>query len=169
MDAKLFRFGDDGDIPNHPRWPMIVYAQAFDPAKADDMAVAFEECFAAHGWGKGWRNGIYSFAHYHSVTHEVLGIAAGKATVRFGGGAGDAFKVEAGDAVLLPAGTGHQRLSSSADLLVIGAYPPGARYDLMRAGEKDKAAIRKRIAAVAKPAVDPIGGKDGPMLSAWAI
>jgi uncharacterized protein YjlB len=167
MDVRLFRFVDDGDIPNNPRWPMIVYAKIFDPAKEKDLAVAFEKRFAANGWGNGWRNGIFAFPHYHSNAHEALGIARGTATVRFGGEEGDVLTVSAGDAVLLPAGTGHQRLSSSHDLLVIGAYPPGPQNDLMHAGEKDKDGIRKRIAAVPKPAADPFGGKDGPTQSAW--
>jgi uncharacterized protein YjlB len=167
MDVQFFRFDDDGDIPNNPRWPMIVYAKVFDPKAVKDMAVAFEERFAANGWGNGWRNGIFNFPHYHSNQHEALGIARGTARVRFGGSSGGEFTVSAGDAVLLPAGTGHQRLSSSPDLLVIGCYPPGPHNDLMRDGEADKTAIRKRIAAVPKPASDPIGGKDGPTKSAW--
>ncbi len=58
-------------------------------------------------------------------------------------------------------------MSSSPDLLVIGAYPPGSKYDLMRSGESDKAAIRTRIAKVAKPGTDPVSGAVGAMLSLW--
>jgi uncharacterized protein YjlB len=72
-----------------------------------------------------------------------------------------------GDAVLLPAGTGHQLISGSADLLVVGAYPPGPDRDLMRAGEVDSNGVRARIASVAKPNTDPICGRDGPMIGAW--
>ena len=137
-----------------------------DPS-VEDSATAFEAMFAAHGWGKGWRNGIFSFIHYHSNAHEVLGIAKGQATVHLGGRGGMDFKLSAGDAVLLPAGTGHQLMSSSNDLLVIGAYPPGPDRDLMRSGEKDKLGIRQRVRAIRKPATDPIFGAEGPMLPAW--
>lgn len=166
MKISSFTFTDDGDVPNHPRWPMIVYQGVFEADEAD-AAQAFEALFARHGWGDGWRNGIFAFPHYHSNAHEVLGIAAGEAVVRFGGGNGREIKVKKGDAVLLPAGTGHQRLSASADLLVIGAYPPGAANDLKRADEADKALIRTRIGQVAKPALDPIVGQNGPAITLW--
>jgi uncharacterized protein YjlB len=87
--------------------------------------------------------------------------------VRFGGKGGETLKVKAGDAVLIPAGVGHKRLSASDDLLVVGAYPKREWADLMREGAEDKAGIRKRIAAVARPEADPVAGKDGPMAKAW--
>jgi uncharacterized protein YjlB len=166
MRTDAFFFADGGDIPNHPRWPMIVYTRAIDPT-ASDPAAAFERMFERHDWGDGWRNGIFRFAHFHSNAHEALGIAAGRARVRFGGGAGSVFEVAAGDAVLLPAGTGHELVSSSPGLLVIGAYPRGPRRDLMRAGEGDGQAIRRRIAAVARPDTDPVAGAQGVMTVSW--
>lgn len=166
MKISSFHFADDGDVPNHPRWPMIVYQNVFG-ADERDAAWAFEALFARHGWGDGWRNGIFAFPHYHSNTHEVLGIAAGDAVVRFGGASGREIEVMKGDVVLLPAGTGHQRLSSSADLLVIGAYPSGPACDLRRSGETDKIAIRARIGATSKPGTDPVVGTNGPAITLW--
>jgi uncharacterized protein YjlB len=166
MRTDIFYFADDGDIPNHPRWPLIVYAQAVAPA-VTDTALAFERLFHSHGWGDGWRNGIFPFAHFHSNAHEVLGIAAGRASVRFGGGAGRVLDVAAGDAVLLPAGTGHELISSSVDLLVIGAYPPGSHRDLKLANEVDWQGIRRRVAEVARPQSDPVAGAHGPMTVLW--
>lgn len=165
MKASAHSFADDGDVPNS-RLPLIVYAGAIDPA-AGDPAVAFERLFQSNGWGDGWRNGIYPFHHYHSTAHEVLGIAEGEAEVRFGGEAGATFHVRAGDAVLIPAGVGHKRLSSHPRLLVIGAYPAGQWADLMREGAGDKAGIRRRIAAVKMPKTDPVGGAGGPMAGFW--
>ena len=166
MPTEALSFVDDGDVPNHPRWPMIVYAQAIAGALTKSEN-AFDELFERNGWPVAWHNGIYPFTHYHSKTHEVLGIAKGEATVQFGGKSGKILTARAGDALLLPAGTGHKRISSSPDLLVIGAYPPGSKYDLMRSGESDKAAIRARIAKVAKPDTDPVSGTAGAMLSLW--
>ncbi len=166
MKAETFIFADDGDIPNN-RLPLIVYVGAIDPPK-DDVAGAFEDLFHRNGWGRSWRSVVFPFHHYHSNSHEVLGIAAGNVTLRTGGEAGGAtIEASTGDALLIPAGVGHKRLSPSDGLIVVGAYPPGPDYDLLREGAEDKARIRARIAAVALPATDPVGGKDGAMRTLW--
>ncbi len=167
MQIEALDFADDGDTPNHPRWPLIAYRGAVDAERlrADDHA--FDSLFEANGWPVGFRNGIYRFTHFHSVTHEVLGIARGHARVQFGGEFGAILTVGAGDAVLLPAGTGHRLIEADGDLLVIGAYPPGAAYDLVRDGEGGGAAVRARIAAVPRPATDPVLGSSGGLLSLW--
>ena len=166
MHASSHIFADDGAVPNNPRLPLIVYPAAVD-AGGGDVAAAFEALFGANGWGGGWRDGIFPFHHYHSTAHEVLGIAAGEAEVRFGGEAGETLRVKAGDAVLIPAGVGHKRLSASPDLLVVGAYPAGTGADLVREGAADRDGIRRRIASVAVPAADPVAGVDGPMTRLW--
>ncbi len=165
MHTGSHLFADDGDIPNNPRLPLIVYSGAIEDA--GDVTAAFEALFRANGWGGGWRNGIFPFHHYHSTAHEVLGIAAGEADVRFGGEAGETLHVSQGDAVLIPAGVGHKRLSASPDLLVVGAYPAGRGADLMREGAEGRDGIRRRIAAVPLPAADPVAGAGGPMTRLW--
>jgi uncharacterized protein YjlB len=167
MPTEALSFVDDGDVANHPRWPMIVYTQAIAPMTLKKSEYAFDELFERNGWPVGFRNGIYPFTHYHSNAHEVLGIARGEATVQFGGKSGKMLTARAGDALLLPAGTGHKLISSGPDLLVIGAYPPGSNRDLMRSGEVDKAGIRARIAKVAKPDTDPVSGAAGAMIKLW--
>ena len=62
--AHTYRFKDDGIIPNHPRWPLIIYKNAVQLPQSLDPAAVFEELFVSHGWGNSWRNGIYDFAHY---------------------------------------------------------------------------------------------------------
>ena len=166
MRATTILFADDGDIPNS-RFPLIVYQGAIDPASGNP-AEAFEALFHRNGWGKGWRNSVFPFHHYHSNTHEALGIATGEVTLRMGGEAGGQTLVaKAGDALLIPVGVGHKRLSSAEGLLVIGAYPPGPSADLLREGAEDKARIRARIAAVPLPPTDPIGGKGGAVMGLW--
>lgn len=164
--AHLFDFHDDGFVPNHPRWPLIVYRSVVRLPAAFDPASIFEQLFASHGWRRSWRNGVYDFVHYHSRIHEVLGVARGRGTVRFGGGRGRKFELKAGDVAILPAGTGHQRLASSDDFLVVGAYPSTGTYDLCRRIEdRDKALAA--IPTVARPRADPVFGSRGFLLEAW--
>jgi uncharacterized protein YjlB len=157
-------FRDDGLVPNNPL-PMLFYRGAID---AGDMADAIETLFAENGWGHGqWRNGIFPFVHYHSMIHEALGIARGRAKVRFGGDKGEVVDVQAGDLAVLPAGTGHQRLSSSDDLLVIGAYPGEGTYNLCRGEKREHDAALVTIPKVPMPASDPVLGKDGGLVKLW--
>ena len=165
-DATVF--ADDGAIPNNPRLPFILYRGAVDLSNCTDPAAVFEELFKSYGWGNSWRNGIYGFVHYHSSAHEVLGIARGSAKVRFGGDHGKVYDLAAGDVVVLPAGTGHQSLSAGNDLLVVGAYPPGAQYDECRASPQERARALQSIPKVPLPQMDPVYGAGGPLLEAWA-
>ena len=97
----------------------------------------------------------------------MLGIARGRATVEFGGAKGQALTVEAGDVVVLPAGTGHQCLWASPELVVIGAYPKSGKYDLCRGSKAEHAKAIGRIANVPPPDSDPVLGEDGPLMSLW--
>jgi uncharacterized protein YjlB len=170
MKAEAIHFADDGDIPNN-RLPLIFYAGALLPTT--DTASAFEALFQQNGWGDGWRYTVYPFHHYHSNVHEALGIAAGTAELRLGGEAqGRTVSVKPGDAVLIPAGVGHKRVSSSNDFLVVGVYPlganpPGTERDLLREGAEDKARIRARILQVGMPSTDPVAGIAGPLHEFW--
>ena len=166
IEPLAFRFADDGLVPNNPTLPFLVYRGAVDVA-GRDPAAAIERRFAAHGWGDMWRNGIYPFTHYHSRIHEALGVARGRARVRFGGKTGEELDIEAGDVAVLPAGTGHQRLSASADLLVVGAYPPQGTYDLCRATPSEHARAVTTIPMVPLPVTDPLYGADGPLIALW--
>jgi uncharacterized protein YjlB len=164
---EAFHFRDDGETPNNPRLPLVVFRGVVPPAGAGDPAAWFERTFASHGWGGGWRNGIYPFLHFHTGTHEVLGIACGRATVEFGGASGRTLEVAQGDAVVLPAGTGHRRVAASADLLVIGAYPRNGSFDQQRPGQMDFEAARRAVAAVPLPEMDPVAGRNGPLMELW--
>jgi uncharacterized protein YjlB len=168
-DVQAFHFEDDGETPNNPRLPMVVYRRALSLDGERDPALPFERAFSAHGWSDGWRNGIHPFLHFHTVAHEVLGIARGTATVEFGGANGKALVVEAGDVVVLPAGTGHRRLSASGDLLVVGAYPRNGSIDQKRPGQIDHAKATAAIADVPLPEMDPVHGRTGPLMQLWKV
>ncbi len=164
----LHRFTDDGVIPNHPLWPLVLYRGAVRLPAGVDPAAVFEGLFETHGWGDSWRNGIYDYAHYHSRIHEVLGIARGSGKVRLGGRRGRTLTLHAGDIAILPAGTGHQALSASADFLVIGAYPRFGTYDECTSLADRPKALRS-IPKVRRPAKDPVYGRDGPLTKLWRV
>src|SRR5436190_4569892 len=81
-------FEGDGKTPNNPRLPLLHYRDVLRSLDGLDPAALCEALFAAHGWAGSWRNGIYPFLHFHTATHEVLGIARGSAHVQFGGDRG---------------------------------------------------------------------------------
>jgi uncharacterized protein YjlB len=160
-------FADDGSIPNNPLLPFLVYRSAIDLSGTPDPEQVIEKTFARHGWGDMWRNGIYPYVHYHSRIHEALGIARGRAKVRFGGAAGTVLELAAGDVAVLPAGTGHQCLWAGPELCVIGAYPKSGKYDLCRGSKAEHAAALISIPMVPLPGTDPVLGQDGPLTRLW--
>ncbi len=163
----LCRFEDDGQTPNNPHFPLIHYPGAVTLEPQYDPAAVFEVLFAAHGWDACWRNGIYDFLHFHTHAHEVLGIALGHAKVQFGGRRGRCLELKAGDVVILPAGTGHKRISKSRDLLVVGAYPQGHEYNAPRPGDVRHTIAVRDISVVGVPGTDPVYGRHGPLRSLW--
>ena len=163
---RTVRFKDAGAIPNNAKLPVLIYKGA---VKLDnDPPAAVERVFQDNQWPPQWRDGIYPFHHYHSTAHEVLGIARGRVRVKLGGETGEEFTLEAGDVVVLPAGTGHKRIEGSSDLLVVGGYPPGQDWDLIREDEPNKkAAAVERIVRVPLPTSDPVAGEWGPLTELW--
>ena len=164
---ETFLFSDDGAIPNNPKLPVLVYRSAFDAS--GDGAAAVERLFETNGWPPQWRDGIFPFHHYHSTAHEVLGIAHGHVRVRLGGEAGRDFDLKAGDVVVLPAGTGHRRLTDRGELVVVGGYPPGPSWDLLRGEAGERPAALQNIARVPLPKSDPVHGKNRASARALAI
>lgn len=161
IQLESYSFSDDGWFPNSPL-PLLVYRGAL-PADA----TAMELRFSTSGWSNAWRNGIFGYHHFHSIAHEVLGIAAGEVDVEFGGPGGQAVEVRAGDIVIIPAGVGHRNIGQTSDLLVVGAYPGGADYDTRRGDPDEHGIMLRNIAAVALPDCDPVFGSEGPLHRLW--
>lgn len=84
-----------GAIPNHPRWPLLVYPAPV-PIHGGHPAVAFEALFDRNGWPPAWRNGVYPDHHFHCDAHEALGIFSGEVTVQCGGDGGVALTARPG-------------------------------------------------------------------------
>ena len=161
---EVFYFKDDGSIPNS-KYPMLVFHNAFSE-RGERGAKWLEQRFNDNDWSNSWRNGIFSFHHYHSITHEVLGIYSGSAMVHMGGEQGSKITIKAGDIIIIPAGVGHKNLESE-NLGVVGAYPGGMMYDINygKAGERPHA--DKNIAAVPVPGTDPLLGKKNGLPDIW--
>lgn len=161
------KFADDGRIPNNATLPLVLYRGCIDLAGSPDLEDMIEQRFADNGWGGLWRNGIYSYPHYHSMIHEVIAVARGRATVRFGGKDGREIVIMPGDVAVLPAGTGHQCLRQTPELVVIGAYPPSGTYNLCRGTKSERALALVSIPKVPQPKTDPVFGAGGPLLALW--
>ena len=158
-------FADDGLVPNNPM-PLLIYKRAVDVAN-EHPEKTIEGLFGANGWGAMWRNGVYDYLHYHATVHEALGVARGNAVVRFGGDRGAEVAISAGDVTILPAGTGHQCLSASADFSVVGAYPPGPPMQITRLTPENHRKALRTIPEVKVPATDPVMGETGPLVRLW--
>ena len=159
---------DDGRVPNNASLPLLVYPGVIESAALDRRGASLlREIFSANSWTGSWVNGIYSFHHYHSTAHEVLGCTDGSATVQFGGASGVLRTVNAGDVVVIPAGGGHKNCGASADFTVVGAYPPGQSPDRFYGKPGERPRVDENIARVPLPTTDPVFGEAGPLLEHW--
>jgi uncharacterized protein YjlB len=162
-DTAIFK--DDGQIPNN-RYSLLLYRGVMNVG-GTDPATQVKERFAANNWTNSWRNGIYPFHHYHSTSHEVLGIYRGSAKVRLGGEQGRDFTVRAGDVIVIPAGVGHKNLGPSEDFGVVGAYPDGRQWDLLTGKPGERPQADHNIAGLPIPGNDPVYGTNGPLRKIW--
>jgi uncharacterized protein YjlB len=161
-DVKTFKFEDDGMIPNNPVLPVLLYVGALRGKTGQT-----EKIFNSHNWLGSWTNGVFDYHHYHSNTHEVLGVISGSAVLQLGGGDGKQVSVQKGDVIVLPAGTGHKRLSSSDDFQVVGAYPAGMDYNMHKGEAGERPRVLEEIKRVPIPETDPVYGKEGPLIQLW--
>jgi uncharacterized protein YjlB len=162
VEVYELQFGPLSWVPNNEALPVVIYTDVFVGHDGEDD---FEQLFARNGWTAIWRNGVFDYDHYHTGAHEALGVTAGTATLRIGGPEGKLINVKAGDCLVLPAGTGHRRMRSSDDFVVVGAYPPGQSADIQtRTATPEQL---ENIKELARPESDPIEGRGGYLLKAW--
>jgi uncharacterized protein YjlB len=157
-------FKDDGIVPNS-KYPLLLYRTVFSE-RSERGAEWLEQKFHSNAWSNLWRNGIFTFQHYHSIAHEVLGIYSGEALVLLGGEKGSKVKVKAGDIIVIPAGVGHKNLQAT-DLGVVGGYPNGMAVDILRCEPGDRPKADSNITAVPFPQTDPLLGEGSGLRKAW--
>ncbi|MDN3690492.1 cupin domain-containing protein [Cyclobacterium jeungdonense] len=161
---KLF-FQDDGAIPNSAL-PLLLYRSILEE-KGEQAARWLEEKFTSNNWTNSWRWGVYDFHHYHSNTHEVLGVFNGEALILLGGEKGEKVKVKPGDVIVIPAGVGHKCLNHDKSFAVVGAYPNGRSPDLLKGEKGERPKADQNIAQVPIPEADPLLGKDDGLINIW--
>lgn len=158
-----YYFENDGDIPNNIL-PVVIYKNALQYMPNKN----FESTFLQNGWANNWHDIILTEDHFHSNTHEVLGLKSGKARLMLGGRKGTIVNVEMGDVIILPAGVGHYSINNSMDYQFVGGYPNGADWNLHFGLKKeDSPTILAEIANISLPVKDPIFGHNGPLFEYW--
>lgn len=164
LDAQVRSFivTDDGEIPNNPVFPVLVYKGVFGD-RVEDM----EPSFNRHDWTNSWTGDVYDYHHYHATTHEVLGVKSGQATMLIGGEAGERVELKTGDVIVLPAGTGHKKLDGTNDFEVVGAYSGGKHPDVRKKDPSARAQALSQISKVPAPPTDPVFGENGPLNKEW--
>jgi Uncharacterized protein containing double-stranded beta helix domain len=158
---------DDGTFPNSGLY-ILIYKKALElPEK--HAAQIVEDVFKKNNWTNAWKNGIYDYHHYHSVTHEVLGVYEGSTMVQLGGPDGMIQEVEKGDIIIIPAGVAHKNVGAENDFKCVGAYPEGRDYDIKKGDAKDRPEVDKNIKNVPLPEKDPVYGSEGPLILNWEV
>lgn len=165
MQTETFFFEDDGTVPNNSL-PLLLHRDAFDK-RGSEGAAWLEDQFAKNKWLNAWRNGVFGYHHYHSTSHEVLGVYSGSAKLQLGGEQGEKLDVKAGDICIIPAGVAHKNLGSSNDFGVVGAYPNGRSHDLKTADKNVRTQSYQNIIDVPVPTTDPLLEKDGGLTEIW--
>lgn len=145
--------------------PLMIYHGAFDASSTE-----LEELLKEVGEvAPQWVYSMYPQTHFHSTTHEVLGVVSGRARLCFGGEENPGrFEptVRRGDIIIVPAGVGHRLLEDlhqQEDFQMVGAYPHGNQWDMCYGRPNEKAKLQ-RIRDVPWFRQDPLYGADGPAL-----
>jgi uncharacterized protein YjlB len=156
---------DDGIFPNNSL-PIIYYPKALE-LPALFSALSIRRLFQKNNWGNNWKQGIYTYHHYHSITHEVLGVCKGETLLQLGGEQGITLFIEEGDVIIIPAGVAHMNLGKEDDVICVGGYPNGKDYDMNYGKVGERPGTDQNISAVSLPATDPVFGKKGGLIKIW--
>jgi uncharacterized protein YjlB len=185
IEAEEYHYEPDGTVINS-RLPLLVYRNAVQAGPYGDLAEAMKQTFRSNDWLNNWlERGVYPYPHFHSTSHEVLGVVSGTMPLRLGGAAQEPMLFSAGDVIVMPAGVSHtafpeeqhRELGGSDDVMMVGGYPEGRDWDLLRDGELSDAEMRaalKRIMSQPIPRLDPVTGgpmhnwRDAPTSVEWA-
>jgi uncharacterized protein YjlB len=165
VQPKQFHLHDDGIFPNS-KLPAVLYKGILQlPTLLPGTYV--NTLFRKNNWTNYWKHGIFEYHHYHSITHEVLGVYKGETMLQLGGEQGVKIHLEKGDVLIIPAGVAHKNLGKENQLKCVGAYPGGRDYDMNYGKEGERPKADENIAAVPAPATDPIFGAGKGVATLW--
>jgi uncharacterized protein YjlB len=166
MTAEQFIIETNGLFPNNAILPVLLYRGVL-PETNKRGPKYVQDLFEKNNWGNTWVNGIYTYHHYHSNTHEVLGIICGQCTVMLGGDNGKACELNEGDVLILPAGVAHMNIGSSENFTCVGGYPDGKEYDINYGRPEEHPGVDEAIIQVPIPDRDPVAGNEGILFDYW--
>jgi uncharacterized protein YjlB len=160
-------FKGDGNTPNN-RLPVILYKSIFQDLKPP-FSVDILHLFQSNGWTNNWGDIIKTQNHYHSNTHEVLGINSGKVEMVIGGARGKIIRLKEGDVIILPAGIGYYSLENKKKYIAVGGYPNGEDWDMIYDEHEKYINSQKSIAKNPFPILHPIHCLNGPLQRKWSV
>lgn len=153
-NPDIFYFKDDGLTPNS-HLPVLVYRGLFD-STYQDCEGWLEKKFTENGWVRTCNKPLFDYYHYHSNTHEVLGVCRGTGFIQLADKNGVKTELEKGDVVLIPAGIGHYCINCSEDFAVVAGYPDHIVPDVLKATPENREKSLENIKNVPIPRFDPI-------------
>ncbi|HKC67070.1 MAG TPA: cupin domain-containing protein [Bacteroidia bacterium] len=163
--VKHYQIWSDGIFPSS-NLDVLLYKKVFNlpfffPARA------IKELFKKNNWYNDWKDGIYTYHHYHSNTHEVLGVYEGDAIIEFGGETGVKIEIEKGDVLVIPAGVAHKNLGDKNQIKCVGACPNGENFDMNYGKPDEYPKAIENIRNVKIPLKDPVFGLHGEIQHYW--
>lgn len=162
---KIF-CSDNGIFPNS-HYPALLYKDILK------LRLLFSGSFVANlfdrnGWSNSWRNGIFTFHHYHSITHEVMGFYGGHTRLMLGGDNGHKIEVSKGDVLIIPAGMAHKNIGEENQVQCVGAYPEGRNFDMNYGRMYERPGTDRNIARVQVPGKHPVFGTVPELRALWS-
>ncbi|MEO8404258.1 MAG: cupin domain-containing protein [Chitinophagaceae bacterium] len=165
VQPKEYFLKDTGAFPNN-KLPVLYYEQVLDIPTLFP-AHSIKKLFTEHDWTNNWESGIYTYNHYHSNTHEAMGVIKGRTVLLLGGENGVRITLKKGDLLVIPAGVAHRNEGKEKDVICIGGYPEGKEYDMNYGKPEERPVVDKNIANTPLPLTGPLAGKEDALISIW--
>ncbi|HEX4372254.1 MAG TPA: cupin domain-containing protein [Puia sp.] len=165
-DPQKIYCADDGVFLNSV-FPALLYSNVLNlPFLFPGNFI--KNIFELNKWSNAWKAGMFTYHHYHSNTHEVLGVYSGKTKIVLGGESGNMIEIKKGDVLIIPAGMAHKNLGSENQVGIIGAYPDGKNYDIKYGRKDERQEAEINIQNVPMPETDPVWGAFLGLVKIWS-